>query len=85
MYVSKVWGFDVPCGPMVFETRVWRDRAVGMLNDGNRVVLVGTVGKDTPEPDKSRLQGATAPPVSHQVAGYAEALSADCESCLQTG
>ena len=23
MYVSKAWGFDVPCGPMVFGLRGW--------------------------------------------------------------
>ena len=53
VYMTKVWGFDVPCGPLQFSTAGWRDRARRVLKPGDLVVLVGTKGTET----DPRLQG----------------------------
>ncbi len=61
MFVSKVWGFDNPCGPLVFGTAGWRDNAAAKLSRGDRVILVGTKGENTPEPDRNRVLGMMEP------------------------
>ena len=61
LFLTKVWGWDVPVGPLQFSTRGWRDRALNMLEDGDRVILVGTKGERTPDDMKGRLLGAMEP------------------------
>lgn len=61
MYVSKVWGFDVPCGPLVFNSKGWRDRSAKQLKAGDRVILVGTKGEETGPADRNRVLGMMEP------------------------
>jgi hypothetical protein len=67
IYMTKVWGFDVPCGPLQFSTNGWRDRAREVLQPGNLVVLVGTKGEETAPPSQGRLLGMMEP--TSEVAG----------------
>ncbi|WP_145962938.1 GIY-YIG nuclease family protein [Mangrovicoccus ximenensis] len=59
--MTKVWGWDVPVGPLQFSTSGWRDNALRQLADGDRVVLVGTTGDQTPDDMKGRLLGVMEP------------------------
>jgi hypothetical protein len=63
MFVSKVWGFDNPCGPLVFGSSGWRANAIGRLTPapGARVILVGTLGKETMAQDHNRVLGMMEP------------------------
>jgi hypothetical protein len=62
MFLTKVWGFHVPSGPLQFGNRGWRDRARAMLQGGpHRVVLVGTLGEETPEPQRGCILGLMEP------------------------
>lgn len=61
MYVSKVWGFDIPCGPLVFNSEGWRDNSAKKLKAGDRVILVGTKGEDTAPEDQNRVLGMMEP------------------------
>jgi hypothetical protein len=61
MFVSKVWGFDNPCGPLVFGIAGWRDNAIRQLRRGDRVILVGTKGEETVEADRNRVLGMMEP------------------------
>lgn len=61
LYLTKVWGFDVPCGPLQFGTAGWRDRARAELLPGDLVVLVGTKGPPTSEDEQGRLLGVMEP------------------------
>ena len=61
VYVSKVWGFDNPCGPLVFNSSGWRDNSATKLEEGDRVVLVGTWGEETKQADKNRILGMMEP------------------------
>jgi hypothetical protein len=61
LYLTKVWGFSVPCGPLQFSTAGWRDRARAELRQGDLVVLVGTREEPTPEEDRGRLLGMMEP------------------------
>jgi len=61
MFVSKVWGFDSPCGPLVFGVRGWRDNAARQLHPGDRVILVGTKGEETEKVDRNRVLGMMEP------------------------
>lgn len=65
MFISKVWGFDNPCGPLVFSSPGWRDNAVEKLHLGDRVILVGTMGEDTEPPDRNRVLGMMEPSTIH--------------------
>src|SRR4051794_19572679 len=60
-YLTKVWGFSVPCGPLQFSTRGWRDRAREMLSVGDLVVLVGTKEPPTIDEEQGRLLGIMEP------------------------
>jgi len=53
--MTKVWGFDVPCGPLQFSTKGWRDRARDILRGGDLVVLVGTKGEETDPKSRGRV------------------------------
>lgn len=46
---------------MQFSTSGWRDNALRQLEPGDRVVLVGTMGDQTPEDMKGRLLGVMEP------------------------
>ncbi len=59
--MTKVWGFDEPCGPLQFSTKGWRDRAREELKEGDLVVLVGTKGEETAFERQGRLLGIMEP------------------------
>ena len=61
LFLTKVWGWDAPVGPLQFSTSGWRDNALRKLEDGDRVVLVGTTGEQTPGDMKGRLLGVMEP------------------------
>lgn len=61
VYLTKVWGFSDPCGPLQFGTEGWRDRARAELNLGDLVILVGTKGEPTDEGDRGRILGMMEP------------------------
>jgi hypothetical protein len=61
MYMTKVWGFGEPCGPLQFSLAGWRKRARETLRDGDLVVLVGTKGDETLAEEKGRLLGIMEP------------------------
>lgn len=56
-YMTKVWSFSVPVGPLQFSTQGWRDRAKALLKPGDLVVLVGTKGDPTDPGDQGRVLG----------------------------
>lgn len=60
-YLTKVWGFSVPCGPLQFSTRGWRNRAREKLSPGDLVVLVGTKEPPTTDEEQGRLLGIMEP------------------------
>lgn len=61
IYVTKVWSFSVPVGPLQFSNQGWRDRARADLKPGDLVVLVGTKGDQTDPSDQGRLLGIMEP------------------------
>jgi len=61
LYLTKVWGFDVPCGPLQFGKAGLRDEARKKLLPGDLVVLVGTKGSEPVEADRGRLLGLMEP------------------------
>lgn len=61
MFLTKVWGWGAPIGPLQFSTSGWRENALRQLEPGDRVVLVGTVGEQTPDEMKGRLLGVMEP------------------------
>ena len=61
IYMTKVWGFSAPCGPLEFSTNGWRDTARRILKSGDLVVLVGTKGKQTDLASQGRVLGMMEP------------------------
>ena len=61
LFLTKVWGWGLPVGPLQFSTSGWRERARSMIEPGDRVILVGTKGERTPDNMKGRILGAMAP------------------------
>ncbi|MDR3486520.1 MAG: hypothetical protein P4M05_16625 [Bradyrhizobium sp.] len=61
LFITKVWGFDNPCGPLVFNSLGWRANAVEQLRPGDRVILVGTMGEDTAPENHNRVMGMMEP------------------------
>lgn len=61
IYITKVWGFGEPCGPLQFSTEGWRDNARRILKPGDLVVLVGTKGAETETAEQGRLLGMMEP------------------------
>lgn len=61
VYLTKVWGFSEPCGPLQFSTEGWRDRARAELQPGDLVILVGTKGEPTDEAEQGRVLGMMEP------------------------
>ena len=61
VYLTKVWGFGEPCGPLQFGTEGWRKRARAELQPGDLVILVGTKGEPTDEAEQGRVLGMMEP------------------------
>lgn len=61
MFITKVWGFDNPCGPLVFNSPGWRENAAEQLRPGDRVILVGTMGQETAPENRNRIMGMMEP------------------------
>jgi hypothetical protein len=61
MYMTKTWGFSVPCGPLQFSLSGFRDRARGLLQPGDLVAIVGTFGANTPEQERGMILGLMEP------------------------
>jgi hypothetical protein len=61
LYMTKVWGFGDPCGPLQFSTNGARETARSLLKDGDRVILVGTLGAPTLPNDQGRVLGMMEP------------------------
>jgi hypothetical protein len=61
LYMTKVWGFGVPSGPLLFGTNGWRERAREILRPGDLVVLVGTKTEQTAPGSQGRLLGMMEP------------------------
>lgn len=61
IYMTKVWGYSEPAGPLQFSLQGWRDRARAMLKRGDLVVLVGTMGDETEPAERGRLLGMMEP------------------------
>lgn len=59
--MTKTWGFGVPCGPLQFSQKGWRDRTRGLLQSGDVVVIVGTVGDETAEEERGKILGLMEP------------------------
>lgn len=57
VWMTKVWGFGEPVGPLQFSTEGWRARARSQLQRGDVVVLVGTKGGETQEGERGLLLG----------------------------
>jgi len=61
MYMTKTWGFGVPCGPLQFSLAGFRDRARGLLQPRDLVAIVGTFGENTPEDERGKILGLMEP------------------------
>lgn len=61
MFLTKVWGFEAPVGPLQFSTSGWRDNALRQLKPGDQVLLVGTTGEPTLPEHRGRLLGIMEP------------------------
>lgn len=61
LFMTKVWGWGVPVGPLQFSTKGWRENALDQLKAGDQVVLVGTMGDQTHDDMKGRLLGVMEP------------------------
>lgn len=61
LFMTKVWGWGAPVGPLQFSTNGWRTNALNQLKPGDRVVLVGTMGEQTQDDMKGRLLGVMEP------------------------
>ena len=61
LFMTKVWGWGIPVGPLQFSTKGWRENALSQLNSGDQVVLVGTMGEQTQDNMKGRLLGVMEP------------------------
>lgn len=61
VYLTKVWGFREPCGPLQFSMEGWRDRARAELKPDDLVILVGTKGDPTDTGDRGRILGMMEP------------------------
>lgn len=61
MFLTKAWGFSIPCGPLQFGMSGWRDRARTLLSKGDLVVVVGTKEWPTETQDQGRLIGLMEP------------------------
>lgn len=61
VFMTKVWGFGAPVGPLQFSSNGWRENARSALEPGDLVVLVGTLGAETEPNDQGRILGMMEP------------------------
>jgi hypothetical protein len=61
MYMTKVWGFSTPSGPLQFGANGRRETARQILKPGDLVVLVGTKGQETSSDKQGRILGILEP------------------------
>src|SRR5690348_5207000 len=61
VFLTKVWGFGEPVGPLQFSSPTWRDKAGARLEPGDLVVLVGTKDEPTSGEERGRLLGLMEP------------------------
>ena len=61
IYMTKVWGFGVPVGPLQFSLNGHRNSARDRLRPGDLVLLVGTQREPTPEEMRGRALGLMEP------------------------
>jgi len=61
MFMTKVWGFGEPVGPLQFSSSGWRANALAKLNPGDQVLLVGTTGEPTLPDQRGRILGIMQP------------------------
>lgn len=61
IYMTKVYGFDVPHGPLEFGIRGNMERAIEMLKPGDRVGLVTTLEPPTPDGMRGLMLGMVEP------------------------
>lgn len=60
-FLTKVWGWHEPIGPLVFGDPGWRENARAKLRPGDLVVLVGTKDQPTLPEEQGRLLGIMQP------------------------
>ena len=63
LYLTKVWDFGIPAGPLQFSSPGWRENARGKIKRDDLVVLVGTQAEPTAENDRGRLLGMLEPTI----------------------
>jgi hypothetical protein len=61
MYMTKVWRFPTPAGPLQFGKQGWRENARRKLKDGDLVAIVATHGHPSPPEKQGRLLGLVEP------------------------
>jgi hypothetical protein len=61
VYMTKVWGFSSPSGPLQFGANGRRETARELLKPGDFVVLVGTKGPETSLDKQGRVLGMMEP------------------------
>ena len=61
VFITKVWGFSEPCGPLQFSAQGWRDAACELLAEGDLVATVGTAQAPTSDEERGRLLGMMEP------------------------
>jgi hypothetical protein len=61
VYLTKALGFGVPSGPLQFSQNGWRKRARQVLQTGDLVLMVGTVGEETDPGERGRILGLMEP------------------------
>jgi hypothetical protein len=62
LWMTKVWGFDIPAGPLQFSRPGDRTNALRDLKPGDKVVLVGTMNAGhTVEADRGKILGIVEP------------------------
>lgn len=62
IYLTKVWGFSEPVGPLQFSMEGWRDRARReQIKPSDLVILVGTKGNKTDDEDRGIILGMMEP------------------------
>lgn len=60
-FITKVWGWREPIGPLVFGSTGWRNNALEKLRPNDLVVLVGTTDEPTKPSEQGRLLGIMEP------------------------
>ena len=61
IYVTKVWGFGEPSPPLQFSLAGSRDTARAKLNEGDLVLLVGTLDEPTDPSEQGLMLGIMEP------------------------